>query len=267
MFIKEEKKPLVYIILGATGSGRREMLADCLEATADAAAETLVVMDENEPASPHDEKLGRIVRWQWMDREIKPLSADVRGAASRIFWLADGRGNPVDQLEALKAWIKASGLELARIFTVVNCQLGEKHTALLQWYDACVHFSDVVLLGNRVGVQNKWLSDFRGRYEDKHMPCLIEMLKQGRVKNPALILEPEARRMSLYFDESPWDDIPADEVEIGFGDDDEPAKEDEVDEDDEEGDGPPPLDSYFELRAGGRRVIELPDIKKYLDQS
>ncbi len=260
------QKPLLYILLGATGSGRRELLADWLEETADQANETLVLLAAEEPASPHDVKLGRVSRWQWMDREIVPFGAETVPAMKRIFWLADGRGNPVDQLEVLKAWIKASGLELARIYCVVNCQLAEKHPALLQWYDACVHFSDVTLLAKREGVANKWMSDFKGRYENQHIPCLFELVKQGRVKNPAMILHPEARRMSQYFDENAWDDIDLEGVEIGVDDEEEPLDEAALKEAEEDGEGPPPKDIYFELRAGGRRVIELPDIRKYLEE-
>ena len=39
--------------------------------------------------------------------------------------------------------------------------------ALLAWYDACVHFSDVVLLQRREGVANKWVSDFLKHHEDQ----------------------------------------------------------------------------------------------------
>ncbi len=261
------QKPLLYVFLGATGSGRREILADLLEETADQASETLVLLAADEPASPTDAKLGRLERWHWTERVITPLASENVAALKRIFWIADGRGNPVDQLEALKPWIKVSGLELARIYCVVNCQLAEKHPPLLQWYDACVHFSDVTLLSKREGVANKWMSDFKGRYEDQHIPCLFELVKQNRVKNPAMILHPEARRMSQYVDEDPWADIDLEGVEIGVEDEDEPLDEDALKEAEEDGEGPPPADIYFELRAGGRRVIELPDIRKFLEQA
>jgi hypothetical protein len=222
------------------------------------------LLAEKEDVSNFDAKLGRLACWQWSGSDIALGSDDVLAGARRIFWIADGRGNPIDQLEALKPWLKQGGLELARIFCVVNCQLAEKHPALLQWYDACVHFSDVVLLARREGVANKWMSDFRRRYEDKHFPCLIELVKQGRVKNPALVLEPEARRMSQYFDATPWDELDLEDVEIGIDDDEEPIDKDDLDDDEDDGDAPPPTDPYFEQRAGGRRVIELPDICKYL---
>ena len=71
------------------------------------------------------------------------------------------------------------GGELARVLCVVHCALAEKHPALLAWYDACVHFSDVVLLQRREGVANKWVSDFLKHYQDQFMPCLFETVKAG----------------------------------------------------------------------------------------
>ena len=43
-------------------------------------------------------------------------------------------------------------ITIARVITIVNCELAEKHSALLAWYEACVHFSDIVLLNRREGV-------------------------------------------------------------------------------------------------------------------
>jgi hypothetical protein len=48
----------------------------------------------------------------------------------------------------------------------------------------------------REGVANKWLSDFRAHFDGQFYPCLFELVKGGRVKNPALVLDPLARRMS-----------------------------------------------------------------------
>jgi G3E family GTPase len=174
-----------------------------------------------------------------------------------VFFVTDGRANPVDQLEALKAWIEAQGAELARIVCVVDCQLAERHPALRAWFDACVHFADVVLLNRREGVANKWMSDFQARFKSQFMPCLFEMVKAGRVKNPGLVLDPQARRMSHVFDEEQdwiFTNAEGDEVE-----------EDEETEGDEEVEAKPEEDPYFERLNGGRRVKELPDIAAFLD--
>jgi hypothetical protein len=83
------------------------------------------------------------------------------------------------------------------------------------------------------------------------------MVKAGRVKNPGLVLDPQARRMSHVFDEEQdwiFTNAEGDEVE-----------EDEETEGDEEVEAKPEEDPYFERLNGGRRVKELPDIAAFLD--
>jgi hypothetical protein len=250
------EKPLLYIILGATGSGRREVVADLIEAGVrmDPTAHAAVLVAAEEAESPADERLGAIRRWSW---DGDALAAEATPGASHVFFLTDGRGNPVDQLEQLKTWIAVSGYELARIICVVNCRLAEKHPPMVTWYDACIHFSDIVLLHQREGVGNKWMSDFLGRYESQFLPCLFELVKNGRVKNPALILEPQARRISHVFDEeSDW-------LIEGVAED--AVVEDEIEDGEEEVTVEKAVDPYFERRAGGRRAKEIPDVRQFLD--
>jgi hypothetical protein len=169
--------------------------------------------------------------------------------ATHIFIVLDGRMNPVDQLEAWKEWLEARGAEVARVIFVADCQLAERNPPLFAWFEACIHFSDVVLLNRREGVANRWIGDFRRRFEDKFYPCLFEFVKGGKVANPALILAPVARRMSHVFDEAEW---------VAEED------EDEEEEGEEEVEMKPEEDPYFERRKGGRRVRELPDIAAFL---
>jgi hypothetical protein len=181
-----------------------------------------------------------------------------------VFIVLAGAVDLADQLEALKPWLAAHALPLARVLTVVHCQLAEKHPPLAPWFDACVHFSDVVLLNRREGVQNKWLSDFRRRYEDQCMPCLFELVRQGRVKNPVLLLDPTPRRLSQYFDATEWDQIDLDGVEICESDDEDgenarPLAKEQLDPDDQA-----PSELWFERDAAGRRKRPLPEIQKYL---
>ena len=255
------EKPLVYLILGAAGSGRREIVADLIDGglaagsagqpfdLAQSRQSALALLPAGEQAGAADARLGSLARWAWTDGRIE--SPDLAGA-THVFLFTDGRRNPVDQVEAFQAWLAASGGELARILCVIHCGLVAQHKELLAWYDACVHFADVVLLNRREGVPNKWMSDFQARYAAQFLPCLFELVKAGRVENPALILEPQARRMSHVFDEEPnWEVTSADGEE-----------EDEADE--EEITAQPEEDPYLQRRAGGRRVKEIPDVAKYL---
>jgi hypothetical protein len=200
-----------------------------------------------------DAQLPEVSRWAWHDDVI---AASLPAGATHVFFVVDGRRNPVDQIEVLKAWIEAQGGQLARVICVVNCQLAEKHPPLLAWFEACVHFSDVVLLNRREGVANKWVSDFLAHFKDQYYPCLFEFVKDGKVKNPAVILLLEARRMSHVFDEEQdWIFTNAEGEEID--------EQEEVDDEDEI-EAKPEEDPYLERRNGGRRVKQLPNIADFL---
>ncbi len=247
------EKPLVYLILGAAGSGRREVLVDLIEDGSGDGDRPAVLLAASEAPDAFDAKLPEFTRWTWQDEAIAAPWPD---GATRIFFVTDGRRNPVEQIEVFKAWLEAQGGELARVLCVVNCQLAEKNPALLAWYEACVHFADVVLLNRRDGVANKWLSDFQAHFKKQFLPCLFELVKGGRVKNPALVLLPEARRMSHFFDaEQDW---------IFTDTEGEVIDEDEETEGDEEVEATPEEDPYFARDAAGRRVKKIPDIAKYL---
>jgi hypothetical protein len=244
-------------VLGAAGSGRREVIADLLEGGLAEGERAAVLLADGETAAAADAKLGGITRWRWSEDDT--IEGVMPADAARVFFVTDGRRNPVDQIEAFKPWIAGQGGELARVICVVNCQFAEKHPPLLAWFDACVQFSDVVLLNRREGVANKWLSDFQSRYRDQFIPCLFEFVKEGRVKNPALVLEPQARRMSHVFDEEPnWVITGTDGEEI----DEEDLEEGE--ESDQEIEAAPEEEPYFARDAAGRRVKRIPEIAKFL---
>lgn len=247
-------KPLVYLVLGASGSGRREVLVDLIEDGLTAEDRPAIMLAGSEAASATDSRLPRLSRWEWRKDAI---AGDLPEGATHVFFVADGHVNPVDQAEVFKPWVEAQGGEVGRVVCVVDCQLAEKNPPLLAWYEACIHFADVVLFNKREGVANKWFSDFQAHFKDQFYPCLFELVKDGRVRNPALILVPEARRMSHAFDEEQdWIFTNAEGEQIDEQDE---AEEDELEAKPEE-------DPYFERRAGGRRVKEVPDIRRYLSK-
>lgn len=251
--MSETETPLIYFFLGAAGSSRRAVLADLIDGGLAEDERALVLLSKDETDSPDDKRFNRVARWTWDGTELT-LPAEGLGDATHVFFVADGRSNPVDQLEAFKVWLERGGAELARVVCIVNCKLAEAHPELVAWYEACIHFSDVVLLAKREGVANKWLSDFQGRFKDQFFPCLFEFVKEGRVKNPPLILEPQARRVSHLFDEPEWE-VMGEDAEDPDADESEGEEEVEVTQVE---------DPYLERRAGGRRVKELPDIAKFL---
>lgn len=251
------KRP-VYLVLGATGSGRREVLADLLSEGIAEGGRAVTFLPSTAVEGPLDAHLGTVLRWSWTTEHVVDVA--VPEEAEVLFFVTDGNRNPVDQIEALLAWMAGNDCEVARVLTVVHCKLLEKNPELLAWYDACIHFSDVVLLNRREDVPNKWVSDFIARYEDQFYPCLFELVKSGRVKNPALILQPVATRISQVFDEDLLGgyDLHGAVIEDENGDEDEAASGDEDD------DETPQPDPYIARKPGGRRVREIPEIEPYL---
>jgi hypothetical protein len=243
-----DDKPLVYLIVGAAGSGRREVLYDLAEGLAPSDKPAFLFSSSDAP-DPWDAKFPELKRWTLGPENS--VEADLPLEASHVFILFDGRHNPIDQIEGLKSWLGDRAVEVARVLCVVNCRLVEANPKLFAWYEACIYYSDVVLLNQRDGVPNKWIGDFKAKFEDKFYPCLFEFVKDGRVKNPALVLAPVARRMSHVFDEQEW--------VVAEGEDDE-----EESEDGDEVEMKPEEDYYFERRNGGRRVHEIPNIADFL---
>jgi hypothetical protein len=242
----------VYLVLGAAGSGRRDVLADLIEGGLEPGANAAVLLSATEWPDPADARFPDATRWK-MTEEMT-IEADMPIGVTHVFILFDGRMNPVDQIEAFKGWLGDRGTEVARLICVVNCQLLEKNPKLFAWYEACIYFSDVVLLNQRDGVPNKWMGDFKGKFESKFYPCFFEFVRENKVKNPALVLAPVARRMSHVFDEQEW-------VTVDEDDDEEDA------EDGDESEMKPEVDLYLERRNGGRRVHEIPHIQDFLPKA
>lgn len=247
------EKPLVYLILGTRGAGRREVVADLIEGALGETDRPAVLLADDEAADEADARLPAPTRWSWRDDTI---AAGLPREATQVFFVTSGRRNPVEQIEVFKAWLEAQGGELARVLCVVDCRLASKHPELLPWFEACVHFADVVLLNRREGVENKWVSGFLGHFQKLHYPCLFEMVKGGRVRNPALVLEPQARRMTHVFDEEQdwiFTDSSGEEID-----------EQEESEGEEEVEAAPEEEPYFVRDAAGRRLKKVPDIAKFL---
>lgn len=247
------EKPLVYLVLGTIDSGRRAIIMDLIQGGLAETERPAVLISDSEIREPAAEALPGLDYWKWTGESI---DGRLPPEANRVFFVADGRVNPVDQIEVFKSWLVAQGGELARVLCVVNCQLAEKNPPLVAWYDACIHFSDVVLLNRREGVENKWISDFQNHFKKQFIPALFELVKESRVKNPNLVLEPQARRLSHVFDE---------EQDWIFTN----AEGDEIDEEeetsgDEEIEATPEEDPYFARRPGGQRLKQIPDIARIL---
>lgn len=247
----------VYLVLGTPGAGRRALVADLIANGLEPAETKLVLLAAGEAPVAADASLAklantRVERWTWTapDLPAVPLAS-----AGTVFLLTDPKVSVVDQLEAAKPWLAANGGEIGRVLCVVDCQLAEREPALRGWYEACIHFSDVVFLARREGVANKWLSDFIAHFTSQFYPCHFIPVKKSGVENPALVLDPQPRRVSQYFEQT--DELAGLDIAI--------EDEDEEDVDDEEADeDADKIDPYLERMRSGRRVKEVPDLRKYL---
>ena len=222
----------LFLILGAAGSGRAVFLAGLLEEN----TRLIVHVDEKATAIAAGIPPENLVPWKWIEGCIA-IGGDIP-PGSEIFFMAHGRESPVTLVEGIRDWMEGKPVELSRILTVVNCRLLYENEKLGGWYDACIHFSDVVLLGARKEVPNRWVDGFIDSYRSRNFPCIFRLVKKNRVDRPAELLIPEARRISLAFEdpEDAWDDQ-----------------------------GNPVVELYFERDEAGRRKKWVPEISIFLE--
>ena len=224
---------------------------------------TAIFIEETEVSSPVNERLmalkqSEVISWRWEDTgEIR--TGKWSDTTETAIFLTQGRAAPIDQLENLKDWMRQHKFVLARIFTVVHCGLIQRHTALKPWYEACIHFSDVVLLNKREGISNKWVQDYRDQFTKACYPCFFESVKKGRLRNPISTLYPEPRRLSIYFESKEqadvknipdWNDIT---IEGDL-----PEEKDDIDYGDAD------IDPYIARVLEGQRKRPLLNIENYL---
>lgn len=237
----------VYLIFGIPDSGRREILFDLIEGGLLKKEPVLYFRPKSETTSDFDAKIealddAELVDWELAEGKVQhgPITA----APEKIFFLAPGTADPADVIEALKSWIEHNGCRLGRIISVLHCSFLAQNAGASAWFDACIHFSDVVLLGRREAVDPQWLKDFQARQRKTCSPALVELVSKGKAKNPVAVLEPQARRLSLYFDELI------------------PIEEDEFEDDEQPQDTKP--DRYIERNESGQRCYPIPDIRQFL---
>ncbi len=221
----------LYVFLGAEGSGRLALLANLLEAD----TRVLVHVQERESAKSAGLPDAAVVPWKWMQGRIA-IGGDIPPGAE-LFFLAHGRESPVDAVEGIREWMAGKPVALARILTLVHCGRLHAHEKLRAWYDACIHFSDAVLLGSRQDVPGRWVEDFVQSHRKANFPCLFRYVKKDRIDRVAEVLLPEARRISLAFEdpEDLWDE-----------------------------EGNPVEEAYFQRDEANRRIKWVPDICDFL---
>jgi len=175
------------------------------------------------------------------------------------FLLPPGEEDPRPWLEAVATLTRQEAHELGRIFTLIDCTLLAAHAKCRAWYDACLHFGDVVLLANREGAGNKWVRAFEKELQRLALPSIIAMVKKGgRVDHPAELLFPEPRRVSLFFDEPEVELPPWEVFEVDSN-----ASADDEDDDARPGDAR--SDTYLQRDEYGAYAVTLPEATALLE--
>lgn len=243
----DESAPLVYLVFGVAESGRREIIYDLIEGGIPKDQQVLYFRPNEEASCPHDEQIKALENVSvvgWQIKECKVTHGPITAAPDKIIFMAPGTQAPSDCAEALKEWTNHNNCKMGRLITVVNCSFLKEHPKAQAWFDSSIHFSDVVLLNRREEVDNKWIKEFETGYKKEHYPARFLLVKKGRIGNPVEVLDPEPRRLSLYFDEL----IPIEDDEF---------------EDEHQPDDLKP-DRFIERLESGQRAKPVPDINQFL---
>ena len=242
-----DTKPLVYLVFGIPNSGRREVIFDLIEGGIPENEQIIYFRPQDEAACAYDEQieaLDNVSVVGWNLKDCKVTHGKISAAPKKIIFLAPGLSDPSNCAEGLKTWCDHNKCQIARLVTVTHCHFLSENPRAKTWFDACIHFSDVVLLNRREQAGNKWVRDFETAYKKACNPARFVKVKKGRVSNPVEILDPTARRTSLYFDEL----LPIEDDD--FEDDQQP---DDI-----------KIDTYIERLESGHRVKQIPAIAKLL---
>ncbi len=260
--------PQVYLILGVCGSGRRAIVSDLVSNLDDIEKENFFILYSSEELDNDfykpikDSSNTKIIKMKQgsvgIDSPLEFLEDE-----SIIFVIGSGYLNPVNQIEKFKFWVIENNFSLARIITIVNCERVSSHNDICKWYDACIYFSDVVLLNYYKNISNKWFNNYQKKFKKEFYPCLFEFASKGKLSNPAKILYPEVRRLSHYFDVD-YDQL-VDEGSSTVGTqlvyEIDSCENENILESNKFGD----IDPYFEEKPNGSKVISIPDIKSLLE--
>jgi hypothetical protein len=183
--------------------------------------------------------------------------ADPQFQHKTVFWLLDPKENLADSIESTAEILEDAEITPAKILTVVDCQATEKHSVVQKYYQASIHFSDVVLLGNREDVSQKWLREWQETFRKGCFPCDFHMIKKGgHLVEAQQIIYPDIRRITQVFDppeeETAVDPMLLPEWEASF----DPEDEEEL---------PPPTESdpWLARHPNGARQQIIPDVSPF----
>jgi hypothetical protein len=240
----------VYLVLGLPGSGRHEIVTNLIADGLEEPQAVSVYHAADEAAPPTPGLNVTFVPYTFANGEFT-IGTDNEPATEpqNVFFLTDGRKLVIDQLEVFQTWLNLRGWELARIILVVDCALAMRYEDVVLWHEACLHFADCALLNNRNAETHQWATQFQKKFHELRYPCQFFLVKKGQVDLPLVVLYPEARRLTMAFDQfDAIDDLDLDEEDLP----DEPFTLERK------------PDPYFVRMPNGHREKYVPDVTKYL---
>lgn len=117
------------------------------------------------------------------------------------FIVLSPRSPLIPQLEALASAFQEARIEPVKVVTCVDTEAAQAHAPLRTWLEACIYYSDIVLLGNRTDQTKAFLRQFQKSFERQCYPCRFLLLKgPGHPDRPMEILAPFTQRLSQLFD-------------------------------------------------------------------
>ena len=188
--------------MGPNGSGRRALLADFIDSL-ESESSILYFKHKDETINDYDlalESLNSVSTVLWSVENAKIKHEPISVNPSSIFFITPASIDLADFMEGLKGWLSKNDCQLTRIITVIDCKSLSKNNSQNSWYEAAVHFSDMVLLNQREGVGEKWIKDMVTEKKKQFHPTRFELVKKNRVNNPLDVLDAQTYRTSLYFD-------------------------------------------------------------------
>lgn len=233
-------KPFVYVMLGAAGAGKRTVIADLLQNALTVVPPTTIYLPEDEVPGDVLESFReghpqvQFVSWGIQDECL--IAPEPHSGSTCIVFIFPGKKSPVPALEALRTWLVEEDLSLSRVLSVMNVSEVSKDENLKEWYDVCLHFSDVLIFTHEDKAPSGWGGAYKAAFRKAHFPCIFLHAPHGLVENPSLALDSTVRRISQAFDE-----------EIIYDDDEEP----EI----------PYVDPYFERLKTGEYALPLKNLE------
>ncbi|HCJ11935.1 MAG: hypothetical protein A2Y14_00750 [Verrucomicrobia bacterium GWF2_51_19] len=184
-----------FLILGMASSGREKVLYNLLIGAFDASDKVLVCMGKSE--DPFYKKIRELPFVTVRDVD-DPLT-DANDFNS-LFLMAPAEVNLLTFLEAFSQKWKQLALPLTRILSVVDCERLARDEDK-PYYEVVEHFSDVLLLNKHEKTPSQWLHAYEESFAHRHLPCIVERVKNGAVASVSVILDNEPRRMTHFFDD------------------------------------------------------------------